>query len=138
MKNKKGLIFDIILIVFSALFVFGSGFLFTSCGPKEDGSYMVCHWAWIAVVSIAAVLLIQSLLRLFFTSSDAKKAMSAVMLPLSLLAAVLPDNLIKLCMMNNMHCHTVMRPFAMVMGIVIALTAACDIIAESVFNKNKV
>ena len=96
---------------------------------------MTCHWAWIAVLSIAVVLSVQSILRLFFKSGEAKRGISAAMLPLAVLAAIVPKTLINLCMMNTMHCHTMMRPFAIVMGIVIAVLALVDIIFHSVSLK---
>ncbi len=133
--SKQSLVTDILLILSSVFFAVGTGFLFTACGPKEDGSFMACHWAWLAVLSIAVVLAVQSVLRLFFRSSEAKKGLSAAMLPTAVLAAVIPGNIINLCMMNTMHCHTTMKPFALVMGIVIAVLSAVDIIINSVGNK---
>lgn len=137
MSRKKSLVFDIVLILLSVFFAVGSGFIFTACGPMEDGKFMTCHWAWIAVVSIAVVLSVQSLLRLFFKSSEAKRGISAAMLPLAVLSAVVPKTLINLCMMDTMHCHTMMRPFALVMGIVIAVFSLVDIIAHSVALNKK-
>lgn len=137
MSVKKALVFDIIFILLSVFFTLGSAFFFTACGAKEDGTFMICHWAWIAVVSIAAVLAVQSVLRLFFKSSEAKRGISAAMLPLAVLAAIVPKTLINLCMMDNMHCHTMLRPFALVMGISIAVFSLVDIIAHSAaLNKN--
>ncbi len=131
MSGKKALVFDIIFILLSAFFAVGSAFIFTACGPKDDGTFMTCHWAWVAVVSIAVVLVVQSVLRLFFKSGEAKRGISAAMLPLAVLAAIVPKTLINLCMMDNMHCHTMMRPFALVMGIIIAVFSIVDIIAHS-------
>ena len=38
-------------------------------------------------------------------------------------------------MMNTMHCHTALRPFALVMGIVIAVLTVIDIIINSIGSK---
>ena len=46
----------ILLFVFSVVELIGIRTFFAPCGPKEDGSWMSCHWAGQAVTGTAAVL----------------------------------------------------------------------------------
>ena len=49
---------DILLFVFSVVELIGIRTFFAPCGPKEDGSWMSCHWAGQAVTGTAAVLVV--------------------------------------------------------------------------------
>ncbi len=135
MQKKKSIIFDIVIIAISLFYVLGTALIFTSCPPKDDGSFMTCHWAWKAVVSCAVVLLIQSVIRLLFHNHTAKAAISAAMIPIAVLSAIIPNNIIKLCMMTDMHCHTALKPFALVMGIIISLVLAANTAVEIISAK---
>ncbi|MBO5574333.1 MAG: DUF4418 family protein, partial [Clostridium sp.] len=47
---------DIALTIISFLFLIGTKTIFGPCGPKEDGSFMTCHWAGQALFGIACVM----------------------------------------------------------------------------------
>ena len=49
------------------------------------------------------------------------------MVPLSVLALLLPGHLIDLCMMETMRCHTVMTPAVTVLSLLNIMVAAADI-----------
>ena len=64
--KKTGLILDVVLCVLSAVLCFGTKFLFHACAPKEDGSWMACHWAEQTVFGLGITLLILSILTFVF------------------------------------------------------------------------
>lgn len=128
MKEKKLHIgsSDIVLVVISALFLTGILTLFAPCGPKDDGSWMSCHWAGNAVAGIAAILLLVSVIHLFIPNEKVKAGLSIAMIPTALLSLLLPGSIIALCMMDTMRCRAVMRPGAIVMSILVIAAAVFD------------
>jgi len=125
---------DIILLILSGLFVAGIHTFFAPCGPKEDGSWMVCHWAGQAEVAFSFVLFLISLAHAFIPNSLIKTGLSIAMIPTALAAALLPGNLINLCMIKTMRCHTIMHPAVILVCVLIILCAGLDIFLK---NKNK-
>ncbi|MBP3902514.1 MAG: DUF4418 family protein [Blautia sp.] len=130
MKEKKSPlgIADTLLPFLSIIFLVGLMTFAGACGPKEDGSFMTCHWAGQAVKALAVLLLITSIVRLAIRDRGTKKGLSIAIVLTAITAAVVPGILINLCMMNTMHCHAVMRPFIIVMAVLLAATAIFDII----------
>ena len=132
MENKKINIgvSDIILLVLSAVFMIGIRTFFASCGPKDDGSWMTCHWAGQAVTGIAAVLLVIAIIHMFVPNAKIKQGLSLAVIPAALLSAILPGNLIGLCMMNTMRCHSVMHPAVIVVSVLMIAAAVLDLIMQ--------
>ena len=130
MKEKKTPfgIADILLPVLSIIFLVGLLTFAGPCGPKEDGSFMSCHWAGQAVKALAVLLIVMSVIRLALRDRGMKKGLSIAIVLTAITAAVIPGNLISLCMMNTMHCHAVMRPFVIVMAVLQAAAAMIDIV----------
>ena len=126
-KTKIGLC-DILQIIFSVIFFAGLLSFFKACGPKEDGSFMTCHWANMALSGLSALLLAVSALKLFFKENSAEIALDICTVLICILAALVPGKLIGLCMMASMRCRSVMRPAAIVMSVLIAVIALIDII----------
>lgn len=118
---------DIILLLIPALLLAGILSVFQPCSPREDGSWMSCHWAGRATAGAAGAMLALSLLRLF-VSKDAKKGLDLALIVLSVLAALLPGRLISLCMMRDMRCHTLTAPCAAVLSGLTALAALVDLL----------
>ena len=130
MKNKRSLAFGIILTVLSACDLIGMLTFLAPCGPKEDGSWMTCHWAGQALIALAILLAVFSVIHLVVPSPRTKQGLSLAILPTALVAAILPGNLISLCAMPSMHCHMVTRPGALVFGVLIALIALADLLVN--------
>ena len=124
---KKVSFADIAFLILSLILCLGSHFAFHACPAKPDGSWMVCHWAERAVTALAAVFVILSAAR-FFLESKTKLGISISFLPLSVLEVLLPGVIVNLCMMKEMHCHTVMRPAVVVLSILLAALSVVDIL----------
>lgn len=125
MKKKPGAL-DAALLLLSAALLLGVWTVFAPCAPKEDGSWMSCHWAGRAVAGTAAVLTLLAALRLLVPR--ARLGLDLAMLPTAALALLLPGHLIGLCMMPDMRCRSVMLPAVTVLSILIAAAAAMDLL----------
>lgn len=109
----------------------GVNLLFTACEPIcKDGTaaYMNCHNAQLAVTGVgAAIALLGGLLAV--TEKKLLNITAAFLAGAAgIAAAVLPNTAIKLCMMTDMHCHSVMRPAVTVVGVLTAVVSVVHII----------
>lgn len=125
---------DIILAAITVIYFIGALTFFKSCGPKDDGSWMTCHWAGNAVAGLAAVLAVTAIAHLVISNAKMKIGLSIALIPIAVLTALVPGHLIQICMMETMRCHVVMRPSAIVMAILIVAAAVFDIV---VYRKKK-
>ena len=124
---KKIKITDLILLVLSLVLCIGVKLLFPACDPKEDGSWMACHWAEQAVFACGIALAVMSLLR-FFVDLRMKKGIALAMIPAAAIAALIPNLFIRLCMMQTMQCHAKMRPAVIICCVLIVLAAGADLV----------
>lgn len=117
---KKQTIFATILLILSVLLAVGTLTVFSACRAKDDGSYMSCHWAGMMSCALAVVLAGQSAIALFAAKSGAtRRGVFAAMVPTEILLVLTPGAMISLCMMPDMHCRMLLRPFVLVMGVVL-------------------
>lgn len=134
MQKKIGL-GDIAFVVFSLVFLVGITTFFAPCGPKEDGSWMNCHWAGNALIGLSAVLVVLSLVHIF-VPAQVKIGIDSAAFLIAVLAIVLPGNLIKLCGMHTMKCHTLTRPATIIVSAFIILSVALDIFLQTKKRKD--
>ena len=134
--SKFQIVMDIVLILLGAALATGIKFVFHACDKKPDGSWMSCHWAQEAVFAIALAIAAMALIRLIVRSADIKTGLSLAMIPAAIMAAVIPNNMINLCMMKDMHCHSMMRPAVIGFSAVIAAAAVISVIADRM-NKER-
>ncbi len=138
MKDKKINIkvTDIILLVVSLAYVVLLFTVFKACGPKEDGSFMKCQWAWRAAITTSAVIALNSVIHLAIPGEGIKIGLSIAVLTISVANIFLVGTIIPLCGMETMACRSVTQPGNTVLGIVTAIAAAADI-AVRAFKKKK-
>ena len=129
-KKLRFGVMDLLLLALNLLFFVGMQTVFLPCEVRPDGSWMTCHWAGQAVTGIAAALAAIALMHLVIPRAQVKVGLALAMIPLSVLALVLPDHLIDLCMMETMHCHTVMEPAVTVISLLNVLLAAVDVYVQ--------
>lgn len=110
----------------SLLLTIGVILIFPACGPKEDGSWMMCHWAGQAIFGMGIALTVISAIALIFGGGKAAAGASLSAAVLAVLTAITPEILIPLCKMPTMQCHTMMRPAVIVVSALIAVTAAVN------------
>ena len=124
---KKITVTDIILLVLCMGLCIGSKLLFHACGAKEDGSFMTCHWAEQAVFASSLGMTLAAAIRLSF----GRRFRAGVSLGITIAAvmtALVPGVFIRLCMMQEMRCHAVMRPAVILLCIAIAVTGVVDML----------
>ena len=126
-KKRRCGITDVLLLVLNLIFFVGIQTVFAPCEARPDGSWMICHWAGQALIGIAAALLAIAVMHLVIPRTQVKIGLSLAVIPVSVLAFAVPDHLIDLCMMETMHCHTVMEPAVTVLSLLNVLLAAADI-----------
>ncbi len=117
-------ILGVLLLGCSLCLSVGVKLVFHACGPKDGGSFMTCHWAEQAVLVIGGAMTVISLLVLLVTNGGMRRGLALALAPLGIGAALIPNTMIKLCMMNDMHCHAVMKPAVIIFGIAAALLGA--------------
>lgn len=122
----KKRIAGIILTILSLLLTVGVMLIFPACGAKDDGTFMLCHWAGQAVFGMGIVLTVISVIVLIFGDGRAAAGASLSTFALAVLTALTPELLIPLCKMPTMQCHTAMRPAVIVISALIAVTAAVN------------
>ena len=135
--NKRFSVLNIIILIVSVVFLAGTLSFLKPCGPQEDGSFMSCHWAGQALIGVAVVLVVMAVILILLPSAESRMGAAVAMIPAGVLAAVIPGGLIRLCMMETMRCHAVMRPGAMCFGIVIAVLALINFIISARSAKNR-
>lgn len=105
--------------------------VFSACGPKEDGGWMNCHWAWSISCALGILLALLALLSLLLPNRDLKRGLSLAMLPTAILTAIVPGTLIPLCMMEDMTCRAVTQPAIIVLSVLTAIAALVNLLCYS-------
>lgn len=120
----------LVALVCAALLAVG---VFTFAGPcvHDDGSTAACHTASVAVIGAGVVGALAALAGLMASGSKGPVVLYAISAIAGAFAAASPGVLFPLCMMQTMHCWTVMRPFALVCGIALCITAVVAAIMAS-------
>lgn len=103
--------------------------LFPACGPKSDGTWMSCHNAQMAVFGISCAMSILALVALL-SHGRWVLWLHVVVAVLAVVAAVVPGNLVPICMMEGMQCRSVMRPSVILLCIVIVASAVASTVLD--------
>lgn len=128
-SNRRGMVAGGITLVACALLALGVMLLFPACGPKDDGTWMSCHTAQMAVFGLACVMVVLAAIALFVRGGIATWLHAAVAL-LAVVAAIVPGSVIPLCMMEGMQCRSVMRPSVILFSVIIAACAVVSVLLE--------
>ena len=100
----------------------------TFAGPciHEDGTHGACFAASQAILASAFVALVASVVGVVLGNARVRGILSFVAGGAGLFAAASPGLLFPLCMMQTMRCWAIMRPFALIVGILITI---CGVVA---------
>lgn len=112
-------------LVLAALLTVGSFTFFKACGEHE-GKFMACHWAQNAVTLIGIVITLLALLRIILKNSGIKAGLAIGVFASAAAVIFIPNNVISLCMMDTMSCHTTFKPAVIVIASVLAAAAGVD------------
>lgn len=112
-------------LILAALLTVGSFTFFKACGEHE-GKFMACHWAQNAVTLIGIVITLLALLRIILKNSGIKAGLAIGVFASAAAVIFIPNNVISLCMMDTMSCHTAFKPAVIVIASVLAAAAGVD------------
>jgi hypothetical protein len=104
--------------------------LFFQCSPMEDGTYMNCHKANIAVAVLAGVIAVIGILLFVLKEKIVKRILLGVSAVAAVICALTPGIIISLCMMPEMTCRAVLRPIAIIGSAVIFLFVIVGFLSE--------
>ncbi|MBP5575264.1 MAG: DUF4418 family protein [Treponema sp.] len=130
---KKVRFMDLVLLLVSLILCLGTAFAFSACGPKEDGSWMLCHWAERVVVLQGAICSLLALAKLVCARDGVRLGLGAAIFFNSLAALFVPGRIIPLCKMASMRCHLIMKPSVFTVAILLCLLCLLD--AALLFRK---
>lgn len=128
MKKQNTSWTGIVQLIVSVVFLIGMLTFLKPCGPKEDGTFMSCHYAGMALIILAAGMLVISLTGLFLKDGALKAAANVLQIVLSVIALIIPGTVIGLCMMPEMRCRAVMRPGSIIFAVLMILVSLAAIL----------
>lgn len=123
--------------VIAALLAVGVVTAFKACGPMEDGTWMNCHNAQIQVFILAVLMTLIGIVTIFLKEQRIKLCLDIVSVVLAVIVIFVPGIITSLCMMDTMRCHTLMRPFAVLMSVVFIVIKVITILYERVLKKEQ-
>lgn len=122
MDKIKSNIAAIITFVLSVILAIGSVSFISACPVSEEHT-MVCHWAQIAVTSLAVILAVSSLAAIVIPDKKVKGGILIGLIPVSAVTFLIPGILIKLCMMDSMRCLSVFQPAVRIFAVVLFIVS---------------
>ena len=122
MKEKKTIITGILLIVLSLVLALGVKFPFHACMAMEEGATKGCILCQNTVFYMGLGMTLVSLAGLLVKNSRVRGVLYILVTAAALAAIIIPNNVIRLCMMPDMRCNRIMRP-------AIIIISACIVIA---------
>lgn len=110
----------------------------TFAGPcvHDDGTAAMCVPAGDGIMWVSMAAVIVAILRLFVPGKAARIALAVVVAAFGLVIVLMPGTIMPLCMMETMHCQAVMKPTAMVLGVLTVIVGiACIVISARAGKK---
>ncbi len=127
MQTRKLSAATIVQVVVAIAFAVGVLTFAGPCGVHDDGSVSPCFGTSriLAALGFSAALL--SAVRLLVGNASVRLVLDVAVGVIGISIATAPGGFLALCMMATMRCHTVMRPFAIVAGVALAVAAVADV-----------
>lgn len=116
-KTRTGQWLGIVFVVFGVLAIVGLVSFAGPCPIHDDGSASACVGTSHILVSCALAAVLFQIASLAVANIRAKQILSAAAVLLAMVLAFAAGTFLPLCMMETMRCWTIMRPFAMVVGV---------------------
>lgn len=120
MKSKNALV-GVGFLILGALLSAGTAWLFPACGPKDDGSWMKCHWSGRVTIGIGVAVLVLALAYLFLSDRQVRAGLSLAAIPVGLLNIAVLNGLIGLCGRAEMQCRAIMNPIVTILDAAVIL-----------------
>ncbi len=126
-EDKADPLVGIILTALAALLIVGVLTFAGPCAVHDGGEVGGCFWAARAILGVAVVMLILSIVRIFERDEGERRGLSFAVACLGVLVALMPGVLIDLCAIPTMRCHTFMQPYCIDAGTLAALVGGVDL-----------
>ena len=134
MDKIRSNIFSAAALILSVLLAVGSATFVSACPVSEEHT-MVCHWAQVAVTSLAVVASVISLTAVVIPDTKIKTGLLTALIPLSVVTFLIPGTLIHLCMMESMRCISVFQPAVRIFAVVIFIVSLAGVIRSFAAKK---
>ena len=122
---------DLLLLAGGTAFLIGTRTFMAFCGPKEDGSFMNCHWAGEMLFALALLFTVLAILHLLLPDPGIKTGLDIGMAGLSVLTIFVPGKIIRLCAMDTMICRASAQPRTVFAGIILTLLCLTDLVTQA-------
>lgn len=119
----------IVCFIGSLILMIGSQTVFRACGPAEDGTWMNCHNAQMYVFYLSIALTALALAGIFVKNRMASAVIYSASAVLAVIVMLIPGVIVHMCMMETMRCHMLLKPFALIMGILTLVFALISLAA---------
>ncbi len=133
MKKYKTL--DILTVIIAVVLSAGIMTAFSGCALKDDGTWMKCHDIQLNIFYIGIAITVLSLAYMFIKSKPIKIIINITVIALAVLQALLPVKIMNMCAFYFMRCYTIMKPFSIIMGVILVLLSILKTV--SILRKNK-
>lgn len=114
--TKENKLLSLIPAALGLVLTVGVMTVFSTCGPRDNGTWMNCHNTQTAVAVCGTVLTVLFVLMIFVENRAAAMICSAAALVLSIVIFLLPGFLMLNCALETMRCNSVMKPFVWIMA----------------------
>lgn len=128
MKLTKEKVFSLLPAVFSLLLSVGVMTVFSACEMEEHGKLMPCHGAQNVVELGGFVLFFLFSFGALLKSRSLKLFLFAAGVMAATAVFFVPGDIMPLCMMKTMRCHTVFQPFVRLVSAVTVISGAAGFV----------
>lgn len=115
-------IYNFTTLIIALLSVLGSNTIFRACPPMENGMWMHCHTAQLIVTFAFLGIALVSLINVFVNNAVIGSILRIINIIIAIIALLTPGIIIKMCMMSTMRCHALLKPFTIIMCILLIIS----------------
>ncbi len=126
MKYKK---LDLLNLIVALVLSVGVMTVFEGCAMQDDGTWMNCHNAQLYIFYIGIAITVLSLAYIFIRRQIVKFMIDIIVIFLAILQAIVPGYVVGLCSLYSMRCYTVLKPFSIIMGVILVLLSVIKIVS---------
>lgn len=118
---------EIINVLISVLFLIGIRSWFDVC-PVMSEMTMSCHWAGEVLKAVSIVLLVISLIHVFIPDEKIKIGIDMASLCILVMTIFIPGTVIGLCGDAGMRCRSTAQPWTIIISAVLIIVCVIDMI----------
>ena len=105
-------------------------YTFAAPCPVKNGHFMACHWAVNVSVSLAAVLILLSIIRFFSSEVLFRRGVNVAVLLTAALQLGIPGFIVNICRHEHMRCCVYSQPAIVTVAGLVVLIAVSGLILD--------